>query len=139
MKVKTSELEGAALDWAVAVCNGIPKEEIYFQKWSGSLFRRNRDEEGNLNGTITTGPDLLFSRKWEAAGSIIDREGINVVRCNDLYFPKGNEKGQHWEPEYKAFNKTVTCYGQTYLIAAMRCYVTSKLGNELEIPDELVQ
>jgi hypothetical protein len=30
-------------------------------------------------------------------------------------------------------------YGPTPLIAAMRCYVASKLGDEVEVPDELLQ
>lgn len=29
-------------------------------------------------------------------------------------------------------------YGPTPLIAAMRCYVASKLGDEVEIPEELL-
>jgi hypothetical protein len=29
-------------------------------------------------------------------------------------------------------------HGHTPLIAAMRCYVASKLGDEVEIPDELL-
>jgi hypothetical protein len=29
-------------------------------------------------------------------------------------------------------------YGHTPLIAAMRCYVASKLGDEVEIPQELL-
>jgi hypothetical protein len=30
-------------------------------------------------------------------------------------------------------------YGDTPLIAAMRCYVASKLGDEVEIPNELTE
>jgi len=30
------------------------------------------------------------------------------------------------------------CYGPTPLIAAMRCYVASKLGEEVEAPEELL-
>lgn len=29
-------------------------------------------------------------------------------------------------------------YGPTPLIAAMRCFVASKLGDEVEVPDELL-
>jgi len=39
------------------------------------------------------------------------------------------------------YNEQITCAafedGATPLIAAMRCYVASKLGNEIEIPKEL--
>ena len=58
--MKTSELTGAALDWAVATCEGIPAEELYIQKWGSrlppSIYRRNRDEDGKLDGSYTTGP-----------------------------------------------------------------------------------
>jgi hypothetical protein len=30
------------------------------------------------------------------------------------------------------------CFGDTPLIAAMRCYVASKLGDEVEVPAELI-
>jgi len=36
-------------------------------------------------------------------------------------------------------NGTLGQYGPTPLIAAMCCYVTSKLGEEVEVPDELVK
>jgi hypothetical protein len=31
------------------------------------------------------------------------------------------------------------CRGPTPLIAAMRCYVASKMGDEVDVPDELVK
>ena len=34
--------------------------------------------------------------------------------------------------------KTLVTKGQTPLIAAMRCYVTSKLGNNVDIPEVLL-
>jgi hypothetical protein len=68
---------------------------------------------------------------------IIKQEGIVTVKLNDYYFPNGNENGQHWEPAYKAMTQTLTRYGTTPLIAAMRCYVASKLGDDIDIPDPL--
>ena len=68
MRIKTRDLTDAALDWAVAMSKDIPAEELYIQNWGSrlppSIYRRNRDEEGNLDGSYTTGPDLLFCRKW---------------------------------------------------------------------------
>ena len=70
MKIKTQDLTGAALDWAVAMSKGIPAEELYIPKWGSqlppSIYRRCRDWDGNLDASYTSGPDLLFSRKWEA-------------------------------------------------------------------------
>ena len=131
MKIKTLELIDAALDWAVCIAQGIKPEDIYIQKWGSlkaSLFRRNRDEDGELDGSYTTGPDLLFSRKWESGGPIIEREKIG-----SLHEARGVwSASTKWEDPAKVF------YGKTKLIAAMRCYVASNLGDELEIPNELI-
>ena len=136
MKIKTQDLTDAALDWAVAKCEGIPAEELYIQKWGyrlpPSIYRRNRDEDGNLDGSYTTGPDLLFSRKWEAGGPIIDRmvrEGLRLMGYKSLPTDPTSCQAQ--------IGNIVTG-GQTPLIAAMRAYVASKLGDEVEVPDELL-
>jgi len=116
MKIKTSELTGKALDWAVSkiiytnpVLIGSSKIMIY--------------------------KDVPFdyqpSTNWAQGGPIIEREGIEVLKGNPLYFPKGNEKGDFYEPLWIAGKQ----HGTTPLIAAMRCYVTSKLGDEVEVPD----
>lgn len=133
MKRKTSELTSAALDWAAAVANGVQPEEIYIS--GASVFRRLRDEDGRLDGRYMTGPDLLFSRKWEAGGPVIDRERIAL---NWLAHA-------HPEPQWMASHAggytspSVPRYGPTPLIAAMRCFVASKLGDEVDIPEELLQ
>lgn len=143
MKTKTSELIDTALDWAVAISKGIPAEELYIQKWGSrlppSIYRRNRDEDGNLDGTYTSGPDLLFSRKWEAGGPIIEREGINLTK-----FVEGEvdpEDVGSWCAAYDRDNfgyDEKACTASTPLIAAMRCLVAAKLGDEVEVPDELL-
>jgi hypothetical protein len=137
MKVKTSRLSGAALDWAVALCKGIPAEHIYIAPgYRGEvLYRRNVNALGELTGTYTTGPELLFSTKWEAGGPIIEREEIYARPTGDA---------AKWEA--MVWRDTIgadTCgfkydqVGSTPLIAAMRCYVASKLGEEVEIPEGL--
>lgn len=131
MKVKTSELSGIALDYTVAICEGIPEKDLFFQKWGGSLYRRNKDEDGRLDGTYTTGPALLFSRKWEAGGLIIERELITVLWNGAQWI--GSKYNVRVDGEYE-----FQSVGHTPLIAAMRCYVASKLGDEVEIPDELL-
>ena len=58
-------------------------------------------------------------------GPIIEREGIGFTQFND--YPQWTAK----HPQAVYFD------GPTPLIAAMRCYVASKLGDEVEVPDEL--
>jgi hypothetical protein len=110
MKVKTNELSGAALDWAVAKCEGRQEPEVV----------------NNFAVAWYTWPNTHYSTDWAQAGPIIQREKINIqsVLCDAREF---------WTASmYLAENE-----GQTPLIAAMRCYVASKLGDEVEIPEEL--
>lgn len=68
-----------------------------------------------------------YSSDWAQGGPIIEREGINidmnVVRMwqGKVARPSGFYKG----------------LGKTPLQAAMRCYVASKLGDVVELPEEL--
>lgn len=59
---------------------------------------------------------------WAQGGPIIGRESINLTKMH----------GHGWHADCGQVN-----VGRTPLIAAMRCYVASKLGNEIEIPDEI--
>jgi hypothetical protein len=68
---------------------------------------------------------------WSQGGPIIEREGINIER--------GNSSGrwEAWTPAPERRSGEAVAQGLTPLIAAMRCYVASKLGDEVEIPEEL--
>jgi hypothetical protein len=122
MKIKTSELTGAALDWAVAEADGTP---IYR---SGKTMTR-MDMDGNVYWQPST--------DWAHGGPIIEREGISLTS----YLA---EEDPYWigsvECQYKNFNATAYYeeYGPTPLIAAMRCYVASKLGDTVDVPEELI-
>lgn len=150
-KIKTHELLGAALDYAVA------KAEYTDGRWFGQHF--------GVAVAVETAPGSGFqmrfypSENWNDAGPIIQREGISIIRCDDDWgvdakgfcnnvripvwgattgqrgWDETTEHQQH-DPMYQIYTSDVT-YGPTPLIAAMRCYVASKLGEEVEIPDEL--
>ena len=113
--IKVSELQGAALDWAVAKCEvGEPV---------GSF----------LDGVVVH-PDynkFYPSTNWAQGGPIIEREGINVERVNN------HGKWEAWTPAPERRSGEAVEQGTTPLIAAMRCYVASKLGDEIEIPEGL--
>ena len=109
--MKTFELTGAALDWAVAKC-----EDVYC-----------------FDGTY------IPSTNWAQGGPIIEREGIDVHRVNPgLWSAKwwANNSGMAKNPAQR-FKHNITTDGPTPLIAAMRCYVASKLGDEVNLPGEL--
>ena len=117
--MKTSELTGAALDWAVAKCEGLLLED-----------------EGNLqvfDGEIKAHPSTLGtnytpSTDWAQGGPIIEREKISIL-----------EAGTFWgaRPLQDGATPTRDSYGPTPLIAAMRCYCASKLGDTVDVPEEL--
>ena len=105
--MKTSELNGAALDWAVANCEGLVSIDTknLFEPWY--LLR-----------------DYIPSTNWAQGGPIIEREGIALKRIID-----GWRATRDWI--------RYDFIAPTPLIAAMRCYVASKLGDEIEIPEEI--
>lgn len=109
MKIKTSELSGAALDWAVAKCDGIALVD-------GCIFTKDPDDEQVL---------FVPSSDWAQGGPIIERESIALLPSGD------------WGAVKNLAFLTPTHHGPTPLIAAMRCYVAFKLGDEVDVPDEL--
>ena len=120
MKVKTSEAERQVLNYLVAQCQGV---EIVCVKNGQATFIDHTD-----GGALNEMP-INYSNDWTLGGPIIEREKIGIV-------PDDGDAniwiGSVYEPEWR-FNRT----GPTPLIAAMRCYVSSKLGDEVEIPAEL--
>ena len=117
-KAKTSELSGKARDWAV--------REVL-------LKTLRQPHLGLLVHQVGYGhaPDS-YSTEWSQGGPIIEREKIylNCLRKGDHY------RTEIWEAWPYDSAKLVQ-QGATPLIAAMRCYVASKLGDEVEIPEEL--
>ena len=119
MKVKTAELTGAALDWAVAKCEG---KDAYCEIHAGNI----------LYGQVTSGfVQFSPSTNWAQGGPIIEREEITVERRMPCM------KGEQWGAQgWRAMQNFHT--GPTPLTAAMRCYVASKLSDEVDVPEELV-
>jgi hypothetical protein len=109
--MKTSELTGTALDWAVA-----------------SIELTGHDDYTNVL-MVTVGDDNDWtynpSGDWMQGGPIIEREGISIEYAADP---------EKWCACIMADQEV---YGPTALLAAMRCYVASKFGDEVEIPEEL--
>lgn len=153
--MKTSELTGAALDWAVAKCEGLniqfynswmkqswkakgyPDnaycEHLPFQTYRGQWVDIETYEDCNQYDDKTLSqrpvPIKKYSTDWAQGGPIV--AALIANRCK-LYLDNND-----WPCCYdSAMNKAYT--GPTPLIAAMRCYVASKLGDEVEIPEELL-
>lgn len=108
MKLKTQDLTGIALDWAVAKAEGAA--------WSAWRFK-----EYHSDG------EMHYSTDWSRGGPIIEREDIAMWPDQEGGWFASTDQG-----------KGIDYHGGTALIAAMRCYVVSKLGNTIDIPEELL-
>lgn len=109
MKIKTADLIGPALDWAVAKC-----------EW-GNKFANSTD-------LVQVARRQGYSTNWAQGGPIIERGNI------DLISPTPSDplwQAMQWRFAHGA-------KGPTPLIAAMRCFVASRLGDEVDIPEELL-
>jgi hypothetical protein len=137
MKIKTSELIGEALNYAVAITEYGPKK-VYINP---DIRRKGIWVIPQKNG----GKNHFHpSKSWAQGGALIERERIDTS-TNYQDDPLGVDmvavgwKASYWNnsvPGTPGFCKWA--YGPTPLIAAMRCYVASRLGNEVEIPEELL-
>jgi hypothetical protein len=121
MKIKTSEATPRQLNWLAAKCEGITPIAV-----------KKKYSEGYILYSIpaSTVP-LEYSTNWAQGGPIIEREKITVMHVADRL------PHQQW---HAGRARTPTPYivcGPTPLIAAMRCYVASKLGDEVDVPEEL--
>ena len=135
--MKTNELTGAALDWAVAKCEGYTG----LHKIAGRMPHEPqlgmwppRKEYGVMELW-----ELCYSADWSQGGPIIEREGIDVHCVNTGFWSAtwwANNSGMV-KNSAQRFKHNIRTDGPTPLIAAMRCYVASKLGDEIELPKEL--
>lgn len=121
MKIKTADLIDQTLDYAVAICRG-----------KGIEFDCPSDPWLTVDG-IADRPLHSYtpSTDWLIGGPIIERERINL----------------NWGPRLKEIEWEATdsvdaqgrALGPTPLSAAMRCFVTSRLGEEVDVPEELLK
>lgn len=109
MKIKTSDAIGSVLDWIVATL-----EDCEFLFWDAP------------RGEVTYSP------------STIQKDGQQIIREKDIQVWYDNPSKLWYatmgfrmaQPDAKEYPKS-----ETQLVAAMRCYVSSVLGDEFDIPD----
>ena len=113
MKIKTADLIGPALDWAVAKCLQPGYEEWRLIRWIEQEFAPTAN--------------------WAQGGPIIEREWLDLTS-----WPNESDEEQRWQCHQYDAPKPYQALGPTPLVAAMRCLVASRLGDEVDVPDELV-
>ena len=126
--MKTSELTGAALDWAVALIT-FPEPDY---------------EESDRLVYVCGDDEFHFapSTNWAQGGAIIERELITLDVATTDYDEEKDAVVRLPAPIWYAAMDTgddeeIMMRGKTPLIAAMRCYVASKLGDEVDVPEEV--
>ena len=115
MKILTKDLIGPALDWAVAKC------ERYVSALSAC-----QDVLIERDGVVDY---FNPSVNWGWGGPIIERERISIRQWTNVpivhaYMPQDNAP---WLSD-----------GTSPLVAAMRCFCSFKLGDEVDVPEELM-
>ena len=127
--MKTAELEGAALDAAVALVEGKTFERATARTAFGC------DVGAPIIGFERDGP-IVFrpSTNWSIGGPIVQRERIAIVHEHGtwLAYVDGDLSGPDGQLESLAPGQPGR--GPTPLIAAMRAFVASKLGEEGDSP-----
>ena len=119
--MKTKDLTGAALDWAVAKCAGYVEQGVYGtpEFRDGEVYLCYCDVVLNSCYSPTT--------NWAQGGPIIEGEHLQSHWAG----PVLGYAAMH--PDCKKYS-----YGPTMLIAAMRCFVASRLGDEVTVPEALL-
>lgn len=118
MKIKTSELIGAALDWAVGEVHGEWAEEPYHLRDSDGLIWCNNHSYGYSPST-----------DWEQGGPLIHAYAMGFVGYD----------ADNWLAFYCPENITHEGIGPTHLISACRAIVADKLGETVDIPEDLLK
>ena len=125
MNIKTSELSGRALDWAVELALGT--------HWSINGYFCHSPTEFNRN------PKHPYSSDWAYGGPIIDSERISIRFCRD---PKDiSTDSLYVHAQMREYQYDGYSWGgwDFPLVAAMRCFVASKLGEEVDIPEDVLR
>ena len=117
--MKTSELTGSALNWAVAICVGMR----YVQIRDGICYANK------TNNKYKASP-FAASTNWAQGGPLLNKYKISrTIDHSGLWVAYAgynlNDEQRHMQCD------------ALELVAGLRCFVASKLGYEIDIPVEL--
>ena len=122
--IKVVEATERQLDWLVAYAQGrTPTLNMnsHGRVWHGWWLATGGEYERMPN----------YSNDWAQGGPILERENISVGYQGHLGVPL--------DSLWYATNRVDACgFGQKPLTAVLRCFVNSKLGDTVEVPDELL-
>lgn len=121
IEVKTSELAGAALDWAAGYAARDSQSDINPYPSSREAWAIDWSRQSSYSP----------STDWAQGGPLIEKYGVEIMASPLVggFFNAivGDEEDYDWQP------------GDTHLIAAMRAIVAAKLGDAVSVPSELLE
>lgn len=125
METRVALLKGRALDYAVALAEDL-KPRVFIESDCG----QQRELDVHIGVGISPIGHLVYSVEL-MADDIIDRERISTeVGHSGIWLA------------YQMYNvnndRIFMSAGQTRREAAMRCFIRMKLGEEVEVPEELM-
>lgn len=129
IEVKTSELIGPALDWAVA-------------KAVGTKIDDSRGKELRIDVGIGFQSPWIPSVNWHQGGPLIERYGIRLERSTNGYswYAGWMFSDAGWNARYEMIDgEGDESEISSPLVAVCRAIVTAKLGHEVSVPRELMQ
>ena len=125
MKIKTSDLIGAQLDWMVAKCQGYVEQGVY-----GTPEFRDSEVylcycDAVLNSCYSPTTD------WAQGGPLLNQHKISrTIDHSGLWIAYAgynlNDEQRHMQCD------------RSELVAGLRCLVALNLGDTVEVPDELL-
>lgn len=126
--IQTKDLAGAQLDWAVAKAEGHRIDDYEADNGSNIIGVTAHGFTRIIHGGSTL-EKIRYgtyqpSTEWLHAGPIIEREMLGTMPVSDAWWRAGDVDGANG-------------YGPTPLVAAMRCYVAAKLGDQVDVPEVL--
>ena len=127
-RVEVSTLSGAALDWAVGTVSGMKLAIGLNHTQTGPAVYDAVLVDMQIDNIEPFAPSVF----WREGGPLIESERITINQGQDIMA----SQAVIVDGELKHYAHK--CRGRHPLEAAMRCYVTGKVGNSIEVPTELV-
>ena len=127
--IKVSEATELQLDWLVAKYK---KVRTYVRPYEHTMTGLCILDADLVDMETDDAQELRYSRDWAQGGQILESENISVGYQGHLGVPL--------DSLWYATNRVDACgFGQKPLTAVLRCFCCSKLGDVVDIPEELCQ
>lgn len=127
MNIKSINLDGLALDYAVALAAGKDPKVCVVTNLRDGVSARVSYTEYRVE---VDGHTYHPSESWSDAGEVIKNHNICMERAGEGFASIVDGK-------FTDETRALMVHGRTQLISAMRCFVVDALGDEVAVPDEI--